>query len=48
MLEGFNSNTGEGRTTVTSTCSEHDAGVLNRKEGRQSMMLQPKGRGLAI
>ena len=35
---------GEGRTTVTSTCSEDDAGVLKPQEGQQSIMLQRKGR----
>ena len=29
MLEGSDSDTGEWRTTVTSTCSEDDAGGLN-------------------
>ena len=32
-LEGSDLDTGEGRTTVTSSCSEDDAGVLEQQEG---------------
>ena len=33
MSEGSNLDTGEGRTTITSTCSEDDAGVLKPQGG---------------
>ena len=32
-MEGSDLDTGEGRTTVTSTCSEDDAGVLKLQGG---------------